>query len=85
MELALTLQIAYRIAIVWAGGFILATAVRALLPDGAGLHLISGETHLLVPFSRMGFWTCLLGAVIVTALVVVRAMLADFGVKSSPF
>ena len=85
MELTLTLQIAYRIAIVWVGGFILATGVRALLPDGVGLHLASGQSHILVPFSRMGFWTCLLGAVIVTALVVVRAMLTDFGVRSSPF
>ena len=85
MEFALTLQIAYRIAIVWTGGFILATIVRALLPDSVGLHLASGQSHVLVPFSRMGFWTCLLAAVIVTALVVIRAMLADFGVRSSPF
>jgi hypothetical protein len=85
MEFVLTLQIAYRIAIVWAGGFILATAVRAVLPDQVGIHFASGQSHLLVPFSRMGFWTCLLAAVIVTALVVIRAMLADFGVRSSPF
>ena len=84
MEFALTLQIAYRIAIVWVGGFILATAVRAVLPDRVGLHLTSGNGDLLVPFSRMGFWTCLLAAVIVTALVVIRAMLADFGIRSSP-
>ncbi len=85
MALALTLQIAYRIAIVWVGGFILATGIRALLPDHAGLHFLGGQSHIVVPYSRMGFWTCLLGAVIVTALVVVRAMLADFGVRSSPF
>jgi hypothetical protein len=81
MELALTLQIAYRIAIVWAGGFLLAAVTRALLPDRVGVHLVTGQGDLVVPFSRMGFWTCLLGAVVVTALVVIRAMLADFGVR----
>jgi len=85
MELTLTLQIAYRIAIVWAGGFILAVAVRALLPDQAGFNLASGPTHIFIPFSRVGFWTCLLAAVTVTALVVIRAMLADFGFRTSPF
>jgi hypothetical protein len=80
MELALTLQLAFRIAIVWAGGFVLATVVRALLPDHVGIHLMSGQGDLVIPFSRMGFWTCLLAALIVTGLVVIRAMLADFGV-----
>ena len=79
MELALTLQIAFRIAIVWAGGFILATVVRALLPDQAGFRFVSGQAHIFLPFSRLGFWTCLLAAVTVTALVVIRAMLADLG------
>jgi hypothetical protein len=75
----LTLQIAFRIAIVWAGGFILAVAVRALLPDQAGLTLAGRQATLFVPFSRIGFWTCLLAAVTVTALVVIRAMLLDLG------
>ena len=43
MELALTLQIAFRIAIVWAGGFILAAAVAAILPDQVGLRLANGR------------------------------------------
>jgi hypothetical protein len=30
----------------------------------------------------MGFWTCLLAAVTVTGLVVIRAMLADVGWQS---
>jgi hypothetical protein len=30
----------------------------------------------------MGFWTCILAAVIVTALVVVRAMAADLGLNT---
>jgi len=82
MELVLTLQLAFKIAIVWAGGFILATVVRALLPDQAGFRFMNGQTQIFVPFSRVGFWTCLLAAVTVTALVVIRAMLADFGWKS---
>jgi hypothetical protein len=85
MELTLTLQIAFKIAIVWAGGFILAVAVRALLPDQAGLNVGGGQNHIFIPFSRLGFWTCLLAAVTVTALVVIRAMLADFGCRTSPF
>jgi len=34
---------------------------------------------LFIPYSRVGFWTCLLAALTVTALVVGRAMLADIG------
>jgi hypothetical protein len=77
-----TLQLALRIAIVWAAGFLLAVAVHALLPDRAGLTLYGRQTALFVPFSRIGFWTCLLAAVTVTALVVLRAMRADIGWQS---
>ncbi len=74
-----TIQLAYRIAIVWAAGFLLAVAVRALLPDGAGITLHGHQNDLFISFSRLGFWTCLFAAVTVTALVVGRAMLADIG------
>jgi hypothetical protein len=77
--LAQTLQLAFRIAIVWTAGFLLAAAVNALLPDKVGLTLYGRETALLLPFNRIGFWTCMLAALTVTALVVLRAMLADIG------
>jgi hypothetical protein len=76
--MAQTLQLAFRIAFVWAGGFLLAVAVRALLPDQSGLTFAGKETTVFLPYSRLGFWTCLLAALTVTALVVCRAMLADF-------
>lgn len=75
--LAQTVQLAFRIAIVWSAGFLLAVAVHALLPDGTGITIYNKGTAVMVPYSRAGFWTCLLAAVAVTALVVVRAMLAD--------
>ena len=78
----LTLQLAFRIAIVWAAGFILAVAVRALLPDQAGFTLADGQSPVFLPFSRIGFWTCVLAALTVTALVVFRAMLLDLGGRS---
>ena len=81
-ELAQTVQLAIRIALVWAGGFVLAVAVRALLPDKSGLTLYGGQGAVFVPYSRVGFWTCLLAAVTVTALVVIRAMLVDFGLRT---
>jgi len=74
-----TIQLAFRIAIVWAAGFLLAVAVRALLPDQVGITLTGHQGILFIPFSRVGFWTCLLAALTVTALVVGRAMLADIG------
>jgi hypothetical protein len=80
--LAQTLQLAFRIALVWTGGFLLAVAVNALLPDKIGLTLYGRADALLVPFNRIGFWTCLLAAVTVTALVVLRAMAADLGWRS---
>jgi hypothetical protein len=80
--LAQTVQLAFRIAIVWTAGFLLAVAVNALLPNKVGLTLYGNETALLVPFNRIGFWTCVLAAVTVTALVVLRAMVADPGWRS---
>jgi hypothetical protein len=79
--MAQTVQLAFRIALVWAAGFLLAVAVRALLPDKIGVNLFGSNGPVFVPYSRMGFWTCLLAAVTVTALVVIRAMLVDFGLR----
>ena len=75
----ITLQLSFRIALVWAAGFLIAVAVQALLNDQAGLNLAGRDSILFIPFSRMGFWTCVLAALIVTALVVGRAMLTDIG------
>ena len=75
-------ELSLRIAIVWAGGILIAVAVRALFPDQVGLTLYGKQTTLFVPFSRMGFWTCILAALVVTVLVVFRAMLADIGWRS---
>jgi hypothetical protein len=80
--LAQTLQLAFRIALVWTGGFLLAVAVNALLPDKVGLTLYGRTDALMVPFNRIGFWTCLLAAVTVTALVILRAMATDLGWRS---
>jgi len=79
--LAQTVQLGLRIGIVWAAGILLAVAVRAMLPDKMGLTLYGGQGPVFIPFSRLGFWTCLLAAVTVTALVVIRAMLADVGLR----
>jgi hypothetical protein len=78
----LTLQLAFRIAIVWSAGFLLAVAVRALLPEQVAVTLADGQPTLVLPFSRLGFWTCILAALTVTGMVVIRAMLADLGWRS---
>ncbi len=75
--IAQTVQLAFRIAFVWAGGILLAVAVRALLPDQLGFTIAGKQGPLFIPFSRIGFWTCVWAAVTVTILVVVRAMMAD--------
>lgn len=77
--MAQTLQLAFRIAFVWALGLLLAVAVRAMLPEGSGLTFTSPRTTIYIPYSRMGFWTCIWAAVTVTVLVVIRAMIADMG------
>jgi len=77
-----TIQLAFRIAIVWAAGFLIAVAVRALLPDQAGITLTGHQGALFIPFSRIGFWICLLAALTVTALVLGRAIVADIGWSS---
>ena len=77
--LAGTIQLALRIAIVWAAGMVLAVAVGAILPDKAGFNIAGKQSTLFIPFSRVGFWTCILAALIVTGLVVYRAILADIG------
>lgn len=76
-----TIQLAIRVALVWAGGFIIAAGVRAVLPDKIGFHFYGAKGEVFVSYSRAGFWTCLLAAVTVTALVVIRAMLVDFGLR----
>jgi hypothetical protein len=75
--LAQTIQLGVRIGIVWSAGFLIAVAVRALLPSQFGFNVPTSESTLFVPFDRVGFWTCLLATVTVTALVVLRAMIAD--------
>lgn len=77
-----TVQLAFRIAFVWALGFLLAVSVRALLPDQLGFTLTLKTGTLFIPFNRVGFWTCILAAVTVTILVVLRAMLLDLGFHS---
>jgi hypothetical protein len=76
--MAQTLQLAFRIAFVWAGGFLLAVIVRAILPDQSGLTFTGKQAAVFLPYARIGFWTCLLAALTVTGLVVWRAMYADF-------
>ena len=80
--LAQTLQLALRIAIVWAAGFLIAVAVRALLPSEVGFRIPTSQSTVFVPYDRLGFWTCLLAAVTVTVVVVLRAMIADLGSRS---
>ena len=77
--LAQTLQLAFRIAFVWAAGFLIAVAVRALLPDGMGFTIPRARGTFFLPYSRVGFWTCILAALTVTGMVVIRAMLVDIG------
>jgi hypothetical protein len=75
--IAQTVQLAFRIAFVWAGGFLLGVAVFALLPDSQGLTFNGKHGSVYVAFNRMGFWTCMWAAVTVTILVVIRAMMGD--------
>jgi hypothetical protein len=78
----LTIQLAFRIAIVRAAGILLAVAVHALLPGESGLTFTGSKTTLFVAYDRLGFWACLLAALAVTVLVVIRAMLHDIGWNS---
>ena len=79
--LAQTIRLGFRIALIWAGGFVLAVAVHALLPDKTGVTFHARHSPVFVPFNRMGFWTCMLAALTVTALGVIQAMLADMGFR----
>ncbi|MGH9607678.1 MAG: hypothetical protein ACRD3N_18470 [Terracidiphilus sp.] len=77
-----TLQLGFRIAFVWAAGFLIAVAVRAALPDQIGFTF-GGAKALFIPYSRVGFWTCILAALTVTGMVVIRAMLIDVRLGSA--
>ena len=79
--LAQTVQLAFRLAVVWAGGFILAAMARVFLPDENGLTFTGKHTTFLVPYNRIAFWTCLLAALTVSAMVVLRTMLVDLGLR----
>ena len=75
--LAQTLQLAFRIAFVWAAGFLIAVVVRSVLPEKVEIPLGSERSALIFPFSRLGFWTCILAALTVTCMIVIRAMIID--------
>jgi hypothetical protein len=47
-----------------------------------GFTFTQAQATHFVSFSRLGFWTCLLAALTVTALVVFRAMISDLGAGS---
>jgi len=79
--LAQTLQLAFRIAFVWAAGILIAVSVRAALPEKAGITF-PGRSALFVSYSRLGFWTCILAALTVTGMVVIHAMIVDIGIGS---
>jgi len=79
-----TVLLAYRIALVWAGGILFAVAVRALLPENLAFGIHYKETVFSLSFNRVGFWTCIWAAVTVTILVVIRSMLSDFGIRVQP-
>ena len=79
-----TVLLAFRIALVWAGGILFAVIVRAVLPDNLGFVIHSKGAGLLLPFSRVAFWTCIWAAMTVTVLVVIRTMLIDFGIRPQP-
>ncbi len=72
-----TIQLGFKIALVWALGFVIALSVRALFPSQSGVTLPGAQGGVFVSFSKIGFWTCMLATVTVTALVVIRAMVAD--------
>ena len=75
--LSQTLLLAFKIAFVWAAGFLIAVAVRAALPEKMGITLFGGKNAIFLPFNRLGFWTCILAALTVTCMVVIRAMILD--------
>jgi len=52
------------------------------LPDEAGIPFFGRQSTFVVPYSRVGFWTCLLAALTVSAMIVVRTMIADLGVHA---
>jgi hypothetical protein len=79
-----TVLLAFRIALVWAGGILFAVIVRAVLPDNLGFNIHLKDGGLLLPFSRVAFWTCIWAAVTVTVLVVIRSMIIDFGIQPRP-
>jgi hypothetical protein len=53
-----------------------------MLPDQSGLTFAGKQATVFLPYSRIGFWTCLLAALTVTGLVVCRAMFADLTATS---
>ena len=76
--------LAFRIALVWAGGILFAVIVRAVLPDNLGFVIHTKGAGMLLSFSRVAFWTCIWAAITVTVLVVIRSMLIDFGIQTQP-
>ena len=68
----------------WAGiacasgvAVLLGAALRVLLPSGPGIFIACRDRTVFLPLNRLGFWACLLGALVLGAIALVRAMLED--------
>jgi hypothetical protein len=65
------------------GGLFACGCCTRAAPDQGGFTLAGKSGPIFLPFSRIGFWTCTLAALTVTALVVGRSLPADIGGSSA--
>jgi len=66
-----------RIACASGVGVLLGAALRALLPSGPGIFVAGRGRTLFLPLNRLAFWACVLSALVLAAMALVRAMLDD--------
>jgi len=55
----------------------LGTALRFVLPSGPGIFVAGRARTVFLPLNRLAFWACILSALVLAAIALVRAMAED--------
>jgi hypothetical protein len=67
--------------IIWAAGLLIGMALRVSLPTLPSIFITHKETHVVLPLNRLAFWACVLIALVLGTIEMVRAMAYDLGFR----
>jgi hypothetical protein len=70
-----------KIAVGMCGMVLVGSVLRATLPHFSGITIMRKGQTFLLPLNRVAFWACAMAAVVAGAVLVIRALLHDLGLR----